>query len=181
MNQILQGIEKCVCKQGDILVGGNDWQENLKILAEVLDRLRKYNLYLKLSKCEFSKPEVVYLSLKISAVGLQPVEEKINAVKKAPTPRNVSELRSFPRMVQYNHSFLPGLASMLAPLHKLFQKGMKWEWTHDCQKAFEACKEGLTSDSLLVHHDLNRELRLACDASSYGLGVVLSHIMDDGQ
>ena len=45
----------------------------------------------------------------------------------------------------------------------------------------ESCKEGLTSDSLLVHYDLNRELRLACDASSYGLGAVLSHIMDDGR
>ena len=181
MDQILQGIEKCVCKQDDILVGGNDWQENLKILAEVLARLHKYNLHLKLPKCEFLKPEVVYLGLKISTVGLQPVEEKINAVKKAPTPRNVSELRSFLGMVQYYHSFLPGLATMLAPLHKLLQKGIQWEWTHDCQKAFEACKEGLTSDSMLVHYDLNRELRLACDASSYGLGAVLSHIMDDGQ
>ena len=181
MDQILQGIEKCVCKQDDILVGGNDWQENLKILAEVLDRLHKYNLHLKLPKCEFLKPEVVQLSLKISAVGLQPVEEKINAVKKAPTPCNVSELTSFLGMMQYYHSLLPGLATMLAPLHKLLQKGMQWEWTHDCQKAFEACKEGLTSDSLLVHYDLNRELRLACDASSYGLGAVLSHIMDDSQ
>ena len=33
----------------------------------------------------------------------------------------------------------------------------------------------------MVHYDLNRELRLACDASSYGLGAVLSHVMDDGQ
>ena len=44
MDQILQRIEKRVCKKDDILVGGNDWQENLKILAEVLDRLHKYNL-----------------------------------------------------------------------------------------------------------------------------------------
>ena len=128
---------------------------------------------------------MVYLGLKISAAGLQPVEEKINVVKKAPTPRNVSELRSFLGMVRYYHSLLPGLATMLAPLQKLLQKllqkGTQWEWTHDCQEAFEACKEGLTSDSLLVHHDLNRELRLACDASSYGLGAVLSLIMDDGQ
>ena len=64
MDQILQGIEKSVCKQDDILVGGNDWQENLKILADVLDRLHKYNLHLKLPKCEFLKPEVVYLGLK---------------------------------------------------------------------------------------------------------------------
>ena len=157
MDKILQGIEKCVCKKDNILVGWNDWQENLKILAEVLDRLHKYNLHMKLPKCEFLKPEVVYVGLKISAVGLQPVEEKINAVKKAPTPGNVSELRSFLGMVQYYHSFLPALPTMLVPLHKPLQKGTQWEWIHDCQKAFEACKEGLTSDSLLVHYDLNRD------------------------
>ena len=64
-----------------ILVGGNDWQKNLKILTEVLDRLHKFNLHLKLCRCEFLKPEVVYLGLRISAEGLQPVEENINAVK----------------------------------------------------------------------------------------------------
>lgn len=113
MDQILQGIEKCVCKQDDILIGGNDWQENLKILADVLDRLHQYNLHLKLAKCEFLKPEVVYLGLRISAEGLQLVEEKISAVKRAPAPKNVSELRSFLDMVQYYHSFLPGLATTL--------------------------------------------------------------------
>ena len=88
MDQILQGIEKCVCKQDDILIGGNDWQENLKILADVLDRLHQYNLHLKLAKCEFLKPEVVYLGLRISAEGLQPVEEKISAVKE-PQPQRM--------------------------------------------------------------------------------------------
>ena len=75
-DQILQGIEKCVCKQDDSLVGRNDWQENLKIIAEVLDRLHKYNLHLKVSKCEFLKPEVVYLGLKISAVGREKWKRK---------------------------------------------------------------------------------------------------------
>jgi len=163
------------------LLGANDWKENLKILADVLDRLHRYNLHLQLPKCEFLRPEVVYLGLRISAEGFQPVEEKISAVKRAPAPKNVSELRSFLGMVQYYHSFLTGLAAILAPLHQLLQKNVRWEWTDNCQKAFEACKEGLTSDSLLVHYDLNLQLRLACDASSYGLGAVLSHVMEDGQ
>ena len=51
----------------------------------------------------------------------------------------------------------------------------------DCQKAFKACKEAFTNYLLLVHYDLNRTLRLACDASSYGLGAVLSHVMEDSQ
>lgn len=37
LDQVLQGIDKCVCKQDDILMGGNDWKENFKILFEVLD------------------------------------------------------------------------------------------------------------------------------------------------
>ena len=45
MDQILLKVEKCVCKQDDILIGGNDWQENLNILADELDRLHKYNLH----------------------------------------------------------------------------------------------------------------------------------------
>lgn len=181
MDQILQGIEKCVCKQDDILIGGDDWQENLEILAEVLGRLHQYNVHLKMSKCEFLKPEVVYLGLKINSKGLHPVDEKIDAVKKAPVPRNVSELRSFLGMIQYYHSFLPRLATTLAPLHELLKKDAHWEWTPECQQAYEACKQGLTSDALLVHYDANLKLKLACDASSYGLGAVISHVMDDGQ
>ena len=120
--QILQGVEKCVCKQDDILIGGDDWKENLKILAEVLERLDKHNVHLKQSKCEFLKPDVVYLGLKMNEKGLYPVDKKVEAVRKAPAPSNVSELRSFLGMVQYCHSFLPNLATNLAPLHELLKK-----------------------------------------------------------
>ncbi|PFX16226.1 Transposon Tf2-9 polyprotein, partial [Stylophora pistillata] len=126
------------------------------------------------------KKYVVYLGLRISA-GLQPVKEKLEAVRKAPVPRDVSELRSFLGMIPYYHSFLPNLASTLAPLHELLKKGKAWVWIAECQKAYDACKEGLTSDYLLVHYDVTRELRLACDASSFGLGAVISHVMDDGR
>ena len=135
-----------------------------------------------MAKCEFLKTEVVYLGLKIDAEGLHPVEEAVDAVKKAPVSQNVSELRSFLGMVQYYHPFLPDLAITLAPLHELLKKGVHWTWTKECQQAYEACRQGLTSDSLLVHYDGNRELRrLVCDASSYGIGAVISHVMDDGQ
>ena len=69
MDMIFQGVEKCVCKQDNILIGGVSWQENIKILAELLERLHKYSLHLKMAKCEFLKREVVYLGLKIDAEG----------------------------------------------------------------------------------------------------------------
>ena len=66
---ILQGVEKCACEHDNILIGGASWQENIKILGEVLGRLHNniYNLHWFENgmKCEFLKREVVYLCLKV--------------------------------------------------------------------------------------------------------------------
>jgi len=84
-------------------------------------------------------------------------------------------------MVQYYHPFLLDLATTLAPLHELLKKGVQWAWTRECQQAYDACKQNLTSNTLLVHYEGNRELRLSCDASSYGLGAVISHVINNGR
>jgi len=100
------------------------------------------------------------LGLKIDAEGLHPVEGKVDAVKRAPVPQNVSELRSFLDMVQYYHSFLPDLATTLAPLHELLKKGVQWTWTKECQQAYEACKQGLgqSMTNLLIITSLSPRL-----------------------
>ena len=69
----------------------------------------------------------------------------------------------------------------MAPLYKLMEKDRKWEWTEECNKAFLKCKDMLTCDAVLVHYDSTKPIKLACDASSYGLGAVLSHLCDDGE
>jgi hypothetical protein len=181
MDKILHGVPKCLCNQDDILIGGSKVDEHIEILSEVLDRLQKHNVHLNREKCVFMKSEAVYLGLRVDADGLHPVEEKIAAIKDAPVPKNVSQLRSFLGMVQYYARFLPGLSTTLVPLHELLKKDVKWKWTNDAQIAYETCKQSLSSDDLVVHYDTKRELRLACDASSYGLGAVISHVMEDGQ
>ena len=180
MDKILAGGEKCLCNQDDILIGGVDTKENLEITAKVLDRQHKYNVRLSLKKCIFQAKQVVYLGLRVDGDGLHPVQEKISAIKNAPVPKDVSELRSFLGMVQYYSRFLSGLATTLAPLHRLLKKDVPWNWTSVEQRTYETCKSSLSSDALLVHYDAKRELRLACDASSYGLSAVINHVMNDG-
>ena len=42
-------------------------------------------------------------------------------------------------------------------------------------------KQELVADKVLVPYDEKRKLILACDASPYGVGAVISHVMDDGE
>ena len=84
-------------------------------------------------------------------------------------------------ILNYYGKFLPNLSTKLYPLHTLLGKKTKWVWDKPQQDAFQMAKEALQANSLLVHYDPSKPLILACDASQYGIGAVLSHIMDNGE
>lgn len=56
----------------------------------------------------------------------------------------------------------------------------RWQWCEEQEAAFKEVKELLHSATLLVHYDPDKEMALSCNASSYGVGAVLSHVMEDG-
>lgn len=58
-------------------------------------------------------------------------------------------------------------------------KDQPWKWENECEKAFTELKKKLASTEVLVHYDPSLPLKLACDASSYGIGAVISHIFPD--
>ena len=92
----------------------------------------------------------------------------------------MTELCSFLGMLTYYSKFLPNLSAQLYPLYTLLGNNVAWFWDVPQEEAFVQAKEALQSDSLLVHFDPNKPLVLACDASQYGIGAVLSHAMEDG-
>ena len=112
--------------------------------------------------------------------GIIPVKEKIDAIKSAKEPTNVSELKSFLGLLNYYHRHFQNFADTLEPLYNLLRKGVTWEWTEKEQASFEKAKLILNETKLLVHCDPQKPIILACDASPYGTGAVLSHYMLDG-
>ena len=181
IENILQDTAGVAVYIDDILITGKDDAEHLQNLDKVLSKLEEAGVRLKKDKCFFQLPSVEYLGHKVSAAGLQPTDAKVKAIKEAPAPMNVSQLKSFLGLVNYYGKFLPNLLSVLSPLYRLLQSSTKWSWGAEQATAFQKVKSMLTSDSILVHFDPDKELLLSCDASPYGVGAVLSHKLEDGQ
>ena len=169
MDQILQGMDKVRCHRDDILI---------LILDEVLTRLEKHGILAKRSKCEFMVLSVEFLGYRVDREGQHPTDEKIPPIKGALSSKNVAELRSSLGLLNYYGNFIPNLSTLLQVLHELPWKGVKWACTEESEKAFVCSKSELVTDKVLVPYD---EKILACDASPYGVGVVISHVMDDGE
>ena len=98
MDIILRGLDHVASiqtVQDDILITGKDDHEQIKNLDSVLSRLDHYGLRLQLSKCKFMQKSVTYMGCVISASGISPTKEKVEAIKQTPRAENLTQLRAF--------------------------------------------------------------------------------------
>jgi hypothetical protein len=79
----------------DILIYSKNREEHEEHLKLVLQVLREHQLYAKFSKCDFFQKQVHYLGHVISEEGVEVDPEKIKAIMDWPTPKYVSNIRSF--------------------------------------------------------------------------------------
>ena len=180
MDTVLQSIPEIICYIDDILVSGKDEAAHLQSLDEVFTRLKKHGFHLKVEKCEFLLPKVEYHGHQISSDGIQPLPSNVTAIIKVADPKNLQPLRSFLGLINYYGKFIPNLATILQPLNSLLQARKKWNWSVECAQAFQEAKSQITSAQILTHYDPTLPIKLASDASAYGLGAVISHVMPDG-
>ena len=92
----------------------------------------------------------------------------------------MQQLRSFLGLENYYSKFVPNLATTLHPLNLLLKHDAQWRWTSECADAFKQVKEALVSSQVLAHYDPKLLIKMAADASSYGIGAVVSHVYPDG-
>ncbi|KFD72871.1 hypothetical protein M514_14775 [Trichuris suis] len=129
-----------------VLVIGSSEEELTTRVREVLRRFSDDGLRVHHDKCVFHTKKVEFLGYLIDEKGLHPTVEKIKCIQE--WQNNCTDC---------------------------LDKECRWNWTKCHEIAFQASKQLLSSDSLLVHYDEQKPLTLTCDASPYGVGAVLSH------
>lgn len=104
--------------------------------------------------------------------------QKFYTIKNANAPKNVTELKSYLGLLNYYQKFIPHLSTKLFHLYNLLKKDVKFVWNHKCNNSFEDSKNALSTTNLLEFYDPNKPLVVVSDASGYGLGGVIAHIVD---
>ena len=139
----------------------------------VLATMKSHSLFAKLSKCSFGQQQVDYLGHVVSKEGVRVDDSKVLAIKQWLVPTSAKQLRAFLGLASYYCKFIKNFAAMTAPLTDLLKKDA-FTWTELSQQTFALLKEALTHALVLALPNFSKPFVLETDASSTGIGVVLS-------
>ncbi|KAJ9537877.1 hypothetical protein OSB04_030610 [Centaurea solstitialis] len=157
----------------DILIYSKTKEDHVEHLREVLEILRKEQLYAKFSKCDFWLQEVQFLGHLVNREGIKVDPAKVEAVMKWETPKSPTEIRSFLGLAGYYRRFIQDFSKVAVPLTKLTRKNVSFVWGEEQQSAFETLRQKLCEAPVLTLPEGVEDMTVYCDASYHGLGCVL--------
>jgi len=160
----------CLCYLDDIIIFAQTKAELLQRFRVVLNRLRDAGMKLKPNKCCLFQTQLQYLGHLVSAKGVEPLPDKLNAIKNFPVPQCVRDVRAFFGLASYYRHFVKDFAKLAEPLSNLTKRQLgKFKWTPEAQRAFDALKEALCVAPILAFPQPNVPCILDTDASDVAL------------
>ncbi|GJP43004.1 hypothetical protein CLOM_g2514 [Closterium sp. NIES-68] len=182
MNHILRPLlnEYVVVYLDNILVYSHDKQQHVEHLRRVFRILRQERFYVKLSKSDFALEKVQFLGHIVNAQGVHVGPKKMEAVRTWKTPENVKELQQFFGFANCYNRFVPQYTKIAAPLTNLLKKNTPYNWEPRHQEAVEQLKQALTSASVIILPDPERDFVIEADASEQAVGAVLMQDQGNG-
>ncbi|GBG46935.1 hypothetical protein CBR_g86554, partial [Chara braunii] len=127
-----------------------------------------------LEKSEFFLSEISFLGYIVTIDGLKLDPRKVAAVQEAPAPATLTQVRAFLGLASYYRRFIKGFAGLAKPLTNLLKKEEQLIWSLECEAAFQALKEALTSAPVLACPDPTRPFALHTDWQPQAMSAVLT-------
>ena len=173
----------------DLIVWGENEEEFVSNLRQVLQRLRVKGITLNPNKCRFGLASVEFVGHTIDgATGeLHFTRNKLDRVRDFPQPQTRGELKQFIGLANY---FRAHVANMSSKTHLMDQllggyekrtRHNKLNWTPESIKAFETVRDDIDKCPKLSFINPAWRIWLRTDASNFGIGAYLFQINEAGE
>jgi hypothetical protein len=176
MQMVISGNPNALAYLDDILIFSVNLEQHCQHLFEILGKISKHGLKVNLDKCELVRNKVKYLGHIVSKSSVMVDPTKVQGVRDMPVPTNVKEVQKYLGIVNYYRTFIKDFSKIAAPLYRLERKDTEWEWRSEQQNAFIKLKNSLMEAPVLVMPDYTKPFTIQTDASTEGIGAVLSQV-----
>ncbi|MGL5771315.1 MAG: pol polyprotein, partial [Bacteroidales bacterium] len=187
-------MDKILCKRtrcfvlpylDDVIVFSKTLAEHNQHVRIVLEKIKGANITLNKKKCKFFQTEIKILGTIIAGNKVKPDPGKIEAIKKYPLPQKIQQLRAFLGLANYVRAYIKNYASISAKLCEILKGETKRsikqiEWSEGAIECFKRLKQAVINITYRSQPDISKEFILTTDASSTGIGAVLSQINKNG-
>ena len=180
MNCVVSGLKGCSIYLDDLVIYSYTWHSHLQRIRALFDRLTEAQLTINSAKCDFAMATVIYLGRVIGQGRVAPVQTKVRAITEYPQPMTKNELQRFLGLVGYYQSICKNFSTVISPLTELLKAKVKFDWSSDCQQAFDNVRLLLCSSPVLAAPCFDQTFMLQVDASQVGAGAVLLQSDDQG-
>ncbi|KAI2646964.1 Transposon Tf2-9 polyprotein [Labeo rohita] len=118
---------------------------------------------------------ISFLGYIISPEGVAMDERKVEAVLRWPRPSTLRELQRFLGFANFYRRFIRNFSTVAAPLTAMIKKGTtRLTWSPAALQAFGNLRQRFSTAPILHHPDPDQPFVVEVDASSTGVGAVLS-------
>ncbi|GFO50193.1 Pol polyprotein [Plakobranchus ocellatus] len=182
MRKVLSGLSNVKSYIDDIVVHHARWDDHVKGLQLVLQRLKDVGLTARPSKCSLGFQQVEFLGHQIGNGKLAPTASEVEAIRNAEPPRTKKQLRSFFGLAGFYRRYVPNFSAVVSPLTDATRAGMpnNIRWEEPQERAFTYVKKCLSSELVLRLRVFERPFILATDARDTGVGAVFQQEYEDG-
>ncbi|GBG65815.1 hypothetical protein CBR_g53786 [Chara braunii] len=174
-------INYCVIMyMDDILVYSSSYEGHVQHIEWALHALRDAGFKVALEKCQFFLTTISFLGHMVTDKGLQPQPQKVAAVRYAPVPITILQVRAFLGLASYYRRFIKGFAAIAGPLTNLLRKDQPLIWTPECDQAFSKLKAALISAPVLIRSDPEKPFVLIIDWQPEAISAILAQVGPSG-
>uniref|UniRef100_A0A2N9HNA9 Integrase catalytic domain-containing protein n=1 Tax=Fagus sylvatica TaxID=28930 RepID=A0A2N9HNA9_FAGSY len=170
-DMIHQEIEDYV---DDIVVKSKKREDHVEVLRKVFERCRLYKLKMNPLKCAFGVSAGKFLGFLVHNRGIDVDPAKASAIATMRPPTSHKELKSFLGRLSYIRRFIPGLAAVTSTFSHLLKKGVSFNWSAECQEAFERIQAIMTKLPTVCAPIAGKPLRLYLASNSQAIGALVA-------